>query len=137
MFSATPDAVPTELVLVSRKLMNKYLLAFAAVILACCCTAHRLGPMQLANGINFTISAPTATSVAIAGSFNRWDTDRDRLSGPDRRGVWSITLPLPPGRHEYLFFINGKTWMLDPSAPSTNDGMGGENSILIVGESAP
>jgi 1,4-alpha-glucan branching enzyme len=117
--------------------MNKYLRAFAVVILAAGCAAHRLGPVQFENGINFTLSAPTATSVAIAGSFNRWDTHRDQLSGPDHRGVWSITLPLPPGRHEYLFFINGKTWMLDPSAPSTNDDMGGENSELIVGESAP
>ena len=117
--------------------MNKYLLAFAVVMLVAGCAAHRPGPMQLENGVTFALSAPTATSVAIAGSFNRWDTRRDLLSGPDHRGVWSILLPLPPGRHEYLFFINGQTWMLDPSAPSTGDGMDGENSVLIVGESAP
>jgi 1,4-alpha-glucan branching enzyme len=137
MFSVAPDAVPAELILVLRKLMKIYLFALAVVILAAGCAAHRLGPVQLENGINFTLSATTATSVAIAGSFNRWDTHRDLLSGPDHRGVWSITLPLPPGRHEYLFFINGTTWMLDPSAPSTNDGLGGENSELIVSETAP
>jgi 1,4-alpha-glucan branching enzyme len=56
------------------------------------------------------------------------------LNRPDGRGVWSIVLPLPPGRYEYQFIINHETWVLDPAAPAVDDGMGGQNSLLIVGD---
>jgi 1,4-alpha-glucan branching enzyme len=80
------------------------------------------------------LSAPTARSVAVAGSFNRWDRSQNLLSRDDTRGVWSITLPLSPGRYEYQFILNDETWMLDPAAPVVDDGMGGKNSLVVVGE---
>jgi len=101
------------------------------------CVAHHAGPEVLDNGVRFTLSAPTATSVAIAGSFNRWNPHQNLLSGPDQRGVWSALFFIPPGRHEYLFVINNEKWMPDPFAPSVSDGMGGENSVLIVDEPEP
>jgi len=96
------------------------------------CASHHQGPEAVENGVRFTLSAPMARSVAIAGSFNRWDSHRDMLIPADGRGFWSITLPLPPGRYEYRFVINGETWVLDPAAPEIDDGMGGKNSLLIV-----
>ena len=98
------------------------------------CAAAPRGPELLADGVRFTLSAPEAGSVAITGSFNRWDPRGQALSGPDDRGVWSITLTLPPGRYEYAFIINGTTWTADPGSVAVDDGFGGQNSVIEVGE---
>ncbi len=85
-------------------------------------------------GVVFSFYAPQATSVAIAGSFNAWDIRKDRLSGPDKKGLWEIFLPLPAGRYEYLFVVNDKDWEPDPETPQVDDGFGRKNSMLFVGE---
>ena len=98
------------------------------------CASHRQGPELVGKGVRFTLSAPEARSVAIAGSFNNWDPQRNMLSPSRDRSTWSITLPLSPGRYEYLFIIDNKTWMPDPASPEVDDGMGGRNSLLIIGD---
>jgi hypothetical protein len=41
--------------------------------------------------------------------------------------------PLPPGRYEYKFVIDGVTWKEDPNNPQrVDDGFSGFNSLLIV-----
>jgi len=102
-----------------------------ALLLAGCPAAHR--PDNDGRGdLSFSLAAPNARSVAVAGSFSRWDPSRHLLSGPDRNGRWTVTLHLPPGRYEYLFVINGTEWVLDPAAPRVDDGIGGKNSLLVV-----
>lgn len=61
-------------------------------------------------------------AVAIAGPFNDWSTDGDRLT--DEGGLWSIDLELPPGAYPYKLveleaaaFGDTATWLCDPSAP--------------------
>ncbi|MDH4163802.1 MAG: isoamylase early set domain-containing protein [Nitrospirota bacterium] len=83
--------------------------------------------------ITFTLSAPDAVSVTVAGSFNKWDPTSHVLAGPDRSGSWTITLFLMPGRYEYLFLVNTADWIVDPRAPSVEDGLGGRNSVVLVG----
>lgn len=81
------------------------------------------------------VFAPDAETVSLVGSFNRWDKDVDRMTGPDEKGWWRIALPLESGRHEYLFLIDGKRWMRDPQVPSVvDDGFGGKNSVLYLGK---
>jgi 1,4-alpha-glucan branching enzyme len=96
------------------------------------CAPKSLEPVVLHEGVRFSYSAPTAKSISIAGSFNRWNPDHDRLIGPDREGIWTIVLGLPPGRYEYRFVVDGKEWVLDPSVPWVDDGMGDRNSLFIV-----
>ncbi len=97
------------------------------------CSARYTAPIIDARGVRFRIHAPAAKTVSIVGSFNRWDRERDRLDGPDKDGWWGITLPLPDGRHEYLFLIDGRIWLADPYAQATaDDGLGGRNSVLYV-----
>jgi 1,4-alpha-glucan branching enzyme len=96
------------------------------------CSSAPRGPELLPEGVRFTLSAPDAKSVAITGSFNRWDPRGQPLSGPGRRGVWSITLPLPPGRYEYAFIVNNTVWTTDPGASVVDDGFGGKNSVVEV-----
>ncbi len=83
-------------------------------------------------GVTFELRAPRARKVAVVGDFNKWDPAADILDGPDANGVWRKTIILPRGRHEYLFLVDGKTWLPDSAAPSSEDGMGGRNSIITV-----
>lgn len=83
-------------------------------------------------GWSCSIVAPGARTVTVAGSFNRWDPGSHPLDGPDRDGRFSAFLRLPPGRYEYLFVINGATWVPDPEAPSVDNGLGGRNSIVTL-----
>ena len=111
-------------------MLHPTLLALA-VLLAGCPSAPRpdtAGPPA----VPFAMTAPDARTVSIAGSFNRWDGEQHRLAGPDRSGRWTITLPLAPGRYEYLFVVNGTDWVPDPAAPSVSDGLGGTNSVVTV-----
>jgi len=96
------------------------------------CATKSLAPEALDNGVRFSFLAPSASSVSIAGSFNHWDPQTNALTGPDRDGVWTTVLPLPPGRYEYRFVVNGKDWVLDPSVPSEDDGLGERNSLFVV-----
>lgn len=107
------------------------LLLFVTFLSAC--AAAPRGPELLADGVRFTFSAPAAESVAITGTFNRWDLRGQPLIGPDSCGVWSITLPLPPGRYEYAFIVNNAVWTTDPGASFADDGFGGTNSVIEVG----
>jgi len=111
-------------------ILNPLLVAFAVLIAACPAVPQpdSGGPLPL----RLMVTVPNARTVAVAGSFNRWDASSDLLSGPDRRDRWTISLNLPPGRYEYLFVINGSEWTPDPLAPSVDDGFGGHNSVLVV-----
>jgi 1,4-alpha-glucan branching enzyme len=112
--------------------MKKMFPSILALIFFSGCAATSSGP-QLQNGqVRFALHAPSAESVAVTGSFNRWDSRGQALSGPDRSGVWSVTLPLPPGRYEYAFIIDGTVWQTDPGAPFMDDGFGGRNSVVEV-----
>ncbi len=60
----------------------------------------------------FRFTAPDATSVLLVGDFTDWQQNAVALEkGTD--GVWTTTMKLPPGRHHYLFIVDGK-WCEDP-----------------------
>ena len=100
------------------------------ILILASCAPKAPAPEVLQNGVRFSYLAPKAKSVAIAGNFNQWSPTKDRLSGPDRNGIWTIVLPLPPGRYEYQYVVDGGAWMPDPSAPSVDDEFGGRNSLF-------
>jgi 1,4-alpha-glucan branching enzyme len=104
----------------------------ALLLLLAGCAPKSLAPEALNKGVRFSFYAPSATSVSIAGSFNRWDPRINALAGPGRDGVWTIVLPLPPDRYEYRFVVNGKDWVLDPFSPSADDGLGERNSVFVL-----
>jgi hypothetical protein len=81
----------------------------------------------------FHVYLPEADSVHVAGSFNDWKNDELELADINGDGFWMITLPLPPGRHSYMFFADGTEWLSDPSAETLEgDGSGNENSVIEV-----
>ena len=83
--------------------------------------------------VHFEIHAPGARQVELVGSFTDWQTDRIELRGPDASGHWTAEVPLPPGRHEYLFLVDGQSWVTDPRAEVRRaDGFGRENAVLAL-----
>ena len=76
---------------------------------------------------------PAAKQVYVAGSFNGWKPDTTPLV-PLGNGRWKGDLKLGPGRHEYLFVVDGH-WLPDPNAKeSVQNPFGGRNSVLTVSE---
>jgi len=89
------------------------------------------GPAAVKEGIKFSLKAPDAMTVFLAGEFNSWSTNSDPLS-KDSSGIWTITKKLQPGKYQYKFIVDGN-WKLDPENPQTaDDGFGGKNSIIEV-----
>jgi 1,4-alpha-glucan branching enzyme len=82
----------------------------------------------------FVFNAESASRVTIVGDFNDWDPDASPLQEMGK-GVWTITIPLAPGRYQYTFVVDGTSWVADPGAPRTlEDDFGQPNSIITVGD---
>ena len=61
--------------------------------------------------MKFEIQAEAGSEVYVAGTFNSWNPAQYRLK--ERSGVYSGTLLLPKGKHEYKFVL-GNQWITDP-----------------------
>lgn len=96
-------------------------------------------PASLARGsardsvfVRFVLYAPGARQVAVAGTFNQWDLNAAPLARAGSSGVWTTTLALPVGQHQYAFVVDGQRWVADPAAPAIDDGFGRRNSMVAV-----
>lgn len=80
--------------------------------------------------VTFVFKAPEAGSVAVAGTFNDWDTAKDPMSrGKD--GEWVLQMDLAPGQYEYQFVVDGTKFVPDPNAlEEREDGLGNANAVL-------
>ena len=85
--------------------------------------------------VRFVFVDGKAASVELVGDFNEWAKGTTALRQSGVPGVWAVSVPLSPGRHEYAFIINGSRWVADPLAVSTSDDFGTESSVIRVGAS--
>jgi 1,4-alpha-glucan branching enzyme len=86
---------------------------------------------QTSQQMRVEFSHPTATAVAIAGSFNDWRPDSAPMV-PLGGGRWLKVLALLPGTYEYLIVVDGK-WIPDPSVKETvPNPFGGVNSFVTI-----
>ena len=92
-------------------------------------------PAVTAEGVTFTIEAPAAAHVQLAGDFNQWTPASTEMEAVGL--VWKKTLKLAPGRYRYRYVIDGE-WHSDPNnavfEPST---FGGVDSVLVVDAPQP
>jgi len=58
--------------------------------------------------VEFSCHAPEAKAVFVAGTFNDWKPDAALLHNHLPNSKWIVTLPLPPGRYEYKFVVDGQ-----------------------------
>lgn len=121
-------------------------LAAAAALLVVVFAAHRLtdpgrsfvsasalvaGGADTVHVTRFVFVDPAARSVELLGDFNGWTPHHTALAR-DAAGTWTVTLPLPAGRLEYAFLVDGERWATDPHAPEVTDEFDVVNSVMIV-----
>jgi hypothetical protein len=103
--------------------------------------------------VRFEFTHPTAVTVYVAGTFNRWQPlgalsisssdvhvmgkfnhrqSEARTPHSSSAGNWWKETALAPGTYEYCLVVDGQ-WILDPLAmESVANPFGGRNSILKV-----
>jgi hypothetical protein len=74
-----------------------------------------------------------ATSVSLVGDFNAWGATPTQLRVA-HNGAWTASVPLPKGRHEYAFIVDGKRWVPDPFAPTNPDEFEANSSVITIGD---
>jgi 1,4-alpha-glucan branching enzyme len=86
---------------------------------------------QASQRVHVEFTRPTASSVAIAGTFNDWRPEATRMVAVGD-GRWLKELVLAPGVYEYRLVVDGE-WMPDPRASeNAPNPFGGMNSVLRV-----
>jgi 1,4-alpha-glucan branching enzyme len=95
---------------------------------------HTLGVGPHPVPVRFEFTHPTATTVCVAGTFNKWQPEAKALH-PAGGGRWWKETALAPGTYEYCLVVDGH-WMPDPLAHETvPNPFGGMNSVLKVASS--
>ncbi len=87
--------------------------------------------------MTFVFVTHGASKVSIVGDFNQWNADATPMQRIDNTNAWKVTVPLSAGRHLYSFYAvgaDGEKWIADPNAPSSDDGFGRANSVILVGK---
>lgn len=83
--------------------------------------------------VQFAFADRTAKSISVAGDFNDWDAAATQLRDTDGDGVWTGLIALRPGRHKYMFVVDGERWVTDPEAESyVDDGFGMRNAVIAI-----
>ena len=86
--------------------------------------------------VQFVLVAPDAKSVSLVGDFNDWNAKATPLSSASGN-LWTVQLPLTPGRYNYIFMVDGARMVPDPSAPRAPvDEFGQATSVVTVGSSS-
>jgi chromosome partitioning protein len=90
------------------------------------------GPQCLREGTVFILRAEGAQDVRLAGDFNNWNPERTPMRMV-RKATYQVQLPLPPGRYQYRYVVDGR-WEKDPANQKVAPNPFGEvNSVVEVG----
>lgn len=82
----------------------------------------------------FVFNSRIAHRVSLVGDFNKWSPEAARMTRAADGDLWSITVPIMPGRHMYAFMVDDSIFVLDPREATARDGdLGVEASVTIVG----
>ncbi len=80
----------------------------------------------------FTFIEAPGKRVFVAGSFNAWNPSATPLAYCDKSGVYTATIGIPCGKHEYKFVVDD-IWQADPANPDFVINVHGSlNSVVIV-----
>ena len=79
----------------------------------------------------FVLDDAKAASVSLVGDFNDWDGGATPLTRLES-GVWTASVPLPPGRHVYAFLVDDTLLVADPRAPKAGDADYGREGYVVM-----
>ena len=83
--------------------------------------------------VTFSFESNEAREVFLVGDFNNWDPTA-HLMNNNGNGIWKKSVTIPPGKHEYKFFVDGQ-WTADPRNSLTCPNcFGTYNSILNLAQ---
>jgi pullulanase len=126
-----------------RSLGPSFIRLLPVLLLAALATLLLAGSAR-AEEVTFAFTPPAGRAIqsaSLRGSMNDWG-ETPMTRGDD--GGWRVTVDLPPGEHQYKYFIDGQ-WPsdmstgldggpLDPAADGyADDGYGGKNAVRRVG----
>lgn len=103
----------------------KFIIVFALIALSFPIFPQSLNPIPVEGGTRFFYRSNfpnKINSVAIAGSMNGWDKNRNKmvLNQPD--SIWSGVINLSEGiEYSYKLVINDTLWITDPNAPNVTE----------------
>jgi len=81
--------------------------------------------------MEFSLYAPQAKKVSLAGSFNSWNP-KTLTAKKDSKGNWSVKTTLKQGRHEYKFVVDGN-WLNDPRCTwLVPNSLGSQNCVVEI-----
>jgi hypothetical protein len=84
--------------------------------------------------VEFVLRTAADSTVTLVGDFNNWDARATPLR-PASDSVWSVVVPLRPGRYRYTFVVDGTRWSRDPAAPrALEDDFGTPTSVITVAQ---
>jgi len=103
--------------------------------------AHDARTRDTVHVIRFVFVDRAAQSVSLVGDFNNWSREMTPLVPTANGDAWTVTVTLPPGRHEYAFIVRDakagrERWAADPLAPTLQDEFGTVSSVVQVGQPA-
>ena len=84
----------------------------------------------------FVFRSASARRVSLVGDFNGWNAASAPMVRAADGDLWSVTIPVAPGRHTYGFMVNDSVFALDPDARvarARDPDLGVEGSVVIVG----
>ena len=83
--------------------------------------------------VQFVFVSGAAHEVSLVGDFNDWQAGSTPLRRASADGLWTVEVPLEPGRYTYAFVVDGTRWVPDETAPrAPDDEFGGEKSVVYV-----
>jgi chromosome partitioning protein len=89
------------------------------------------GVKQFGDEVMFAAKFEAAHEVLVAGDFNNWNPVTP-MKANVRPGMWTMKLPLRPGRYRYRFVVDGQ-WVTDPHNQYVEVNQFGElNNVIEV-----
>jgi 1,4-alpha-glucan branching enzyme len=91
-------------------------------------------PESKAKRIRFSLNAPSAKKVLLAGDFTEWEGHALLMRKVSSRAkTFSTSVSLAPGTYQYKFIVDGE-WVHDPKAETVMNDFGTMNSRITVAD---
>jgi hypothetical protein len=83
----------------------------------------------------FVFHSARAKRVSVVGDFNQWNPSSAPMVPSAEGTLWSVLVPILPGRHVYAYMVDDSILTLDPTAATARDpDFGTKASVVLVGK---